>query len=661
MLLRTLAVAAVILMLAGPKLEGELADWFGGKATHHIVLLDDSFSMNDHNTAQGSVPIFNDAVGVVRKIAAEKGTDRLTLLTLSGKSEAKLSEIQLNSDGIQTVENFLAKLEPSYSAAEPETMLSNAVQIVRQSSPRLKPVVYFLSDFRRRNWENPATILKEIETIKGLGGTVRMIRAADTERPNLSLENLEPVNGIHAADIDLLIDATVANHNPDAVQNVQLTLLVDEQVQSNLIIPQIPANGKTAPPLRFPVRLTGAKKHRIEARLQPDAVPNDNSRYLVLDVPQSLEILLIVPANQQSAAQYVRLALSPGGVKSGIQTRIESPAFLVDKPLGVYNAVILLDVPTLESAAVKSLENFVSNGGGVAFFLGPDSNLEFVRDFLYKTGKGLFPVSPITETPLEPDFLSKMPDVSAVKHPIFRLFGDGESPLLDRVRIERYIAAEPVVGQVGILATLRDGAPLVLEKEFGKGRTVTFLTTAAPVWNNWGRGNPSYVVVLLELAAYLAKQSEEPKTLNVGDPLEIKIDTAKYETKLHITTPQTVSTATLDAATSDSGIATAAFTKTELPGFYEVTLKEHSGADIPVPIAVNVNAQEGETALMDVTEISDVLRTVHQPLESAAGFTTSFDFSAEQSISDFLLYIVIAVLLGEIFLAGRILPPIRVH
>ena len=73
MLLRTAAVAAVILMFADPKLEGELAQWLGatwlGKGgTHHIVLLDDSYSMNERNLAQGGTLLFEEAIAVVNEL-----------------------------------------------------------------------------------------------------------------------------------------------------------------------------------------------------------------------------------------------------------------------------------------------------------------------------------------------------------------------------------------------------------------------------------------------------------------------------------------------------------------------------------------------------------------------------------------------------------------
>ena len=43
-----LAVAAVVLMLAQPLLRNRWGALLGGAKTHHVVLLDDSFSMSDH-------------------------------------------------------------------------------------------------------------------------------------------------------------------------------------------------------------------------------------------------------------------------------------------------------------------------------------------------------------------------------------------------------------------------------------------------------------------------------------------------------------------------------------------------------------------------------------------------------------------------------------
>jgi uncharacterized membrane protein len=707
MLLRLLAVTALILMFAGPKLEGTFTGWLGGKPTHHIILLDDSFSMNDRNSAQGGVPLFEDTVAVIRRIveaaARRKSDDRLTLVRLSRAAavekgeEPDLAELLFHSEELPIIQNFLETFRPSQSADNPEQLLTAAVALVRQSNTRLKPVVYFLSDFRRQHWENPTPILKNLAEIRQLGGMVRMIRVTDKEHTNLSVDHLELVDGIHAADVDLLFDATITNHSQEDVENIPLVLLADGQSQSVVTIPKIKAGEQTVPPVRFPIRLNSSEQHRIEVQLQPDAIPDDNHRFLVLKVPEALEILVIssdkrVPATE-SSTQYVRVALSPGGTKSGIRTRVEPPSFLVGKPLTPFHAIFLPDIPLLEPAAVKALEDYVAAGGGLALFPGTGTNLDFLRKELYKNGTGLFPALPIAETVLEPDFLSKTPDMTAAAHPVFRLFGEGESPLLASVKIERYLGVElpkqseppkqTVLPQQNektmpketelqeintpesaprVLATLRNKAPLVLEKEFGKGKTITFLTTAAPIWNNWGRGNPGFVVVMLELAAWLSKRPSEAVPILVGEPFSINLDPSLFEQKIRIQTPSGENNSTdflLDAVLLNDADALATFSRTDQSGFYETAMKERSGNEVRRFFAVNVDAKEGATSLADVSELSNLLRSVNQSLESAAGFSAATDFSAEQSLSDFLLYVVIAMLIAETFLAGRILPPIN--
>jgi hypothetical protein len=215
-----------------------------------------------------------------------------------------------------------------------------------------------------------------------------------------------------------------------------------------------------------------------------------------------------------------------------------------------------------------------------------------------------------------------------------------------------------------VLATLRNGAPLVLEKEFGKGKTITFLTTAAPIWNNWGRSNPGFVVVMLELAAWLSKRSPDAVPIVVGESFNMNFDPSLFERKIRIQTPSSSdedkeTELLLDAALLNEANALVTFSQTDRSGFYEVMLRELSGDEVRRVFAVNVNTKEGETSLANVSEISNLLRSVNQSLESAAGFSTITDFSSEQSLSDFLLYVVIAILIAETFLAGRILPPIK--
>ena len=670
LLLRTSTVVAIILMFAQPRLEGPLAELLGGRPTHHVVLLDDSYSMNDRNAAEGGTPLFDDVKEIVRQIAengaSRRTNDRISLIRFSkagailNGEEPDIAEQVLNADGLNLVRNTIAALESSESGAGPEEPLRAAIHLLRQSMVRLKPVVYFLSDFRQRDWENPASILKALDEVKELGGMIRMVRALDEERPNLTLASLELVAGIHAADVDLLLDATVINNGPHDVDNVQISLYVDGVARPGQTIPGIKARDKTTPPIRFPVRLDGVKPHRIEVRLPPDAVPNDNRRFLALTVPASLEVLLIAPQQSAPSAQYVRVALAPGGAKSGLHVRIEPPMFLMSTSLDRFDAIFLLDVPKLDASAIRNLEEYVESGGGLAFFTGPETDPNFVRNELFKDGKGLFPFAPLAVGTLAPDFLSQTPDVIVRPHPIFRLFGEGESPLLRNVKIDQYVVAEKQVGESELtktLATLRDGSPLVVEKSFGKGRTVTFLTTAAPIWNNWGRGSPSFVVVMLELAAWLAQRNRDETSLIVDAPLLLQVNPAEYKPNINITTPGNDDTDGGQVRVSADAAGQASFPATYRAGFYEAVLRTHSDRETSKLFAVNVDPSEGDTRLVEAGTLSDWLHPLDLSLESAAGFSAPTEFTGAGSLSDALLLIVVLLLLAETFLAGRLLPP----
>lgn len=681
MLLRIAALGTVILMLAGPKLEGPWVDLLLVKPTHHVILLDDSFSMNDSDAARGGASLFEDALGVVRRIvdgaAKRKSGDRLTLVRLSETSaieagaEPEVSELSFDELGLRTLEDAFSSLRPSQGAERPEKLLFAAETIFRRSSTRLKPVAYFISDFRQRDWANAAPVLKQLETLRELGAAVRMVRAVDDEHPNLGIADLRLVDGIHAADIDMILDATIVNHSSEDADNVHLTVWVDDRPQPSLTLPKVKSGERTVPPVRFSVRVDGPGAHRIELRLQPDAIPDDNRRFLAVEVPAALEILLIASDKRTvgsgAASQYVRVALAPGGTKSGIRTRVETPAFLTGNPLKSFDAVFLLEVPVLETSSLQALERYVAEGGGLALFFGAESRVsdqaERFRAEWYKNGEGLLPFAPVGEKSLEPDFLSRMPDLAVWgAHPIFRLFGDGESPLLSSVRIEHYVSVEPESTRGTVLASLRNGAPLVLEKGFGQGRVVAFLTSASPTWNNWGRGNPSFVVVLLELAAWLSKRAHEQRELFVGDEIPLEIDTETFESNVRLHLPPRNEESdgahtTGDAVAESDGVARIRFSDTDHSGFYTAILKEHSGNDVTRLFALNVDADEGRTATVDLSELSEPLRSVKASLESAAGFSMSFDFAGERPWNDALLCVVLLILIGETFLAGRILPP----
>ncbi len=220
---------------------------------------------------------------------------------------------------------------------------------------------------------------------------------------------------------------------------------------------------------------------------------------------------------------------------------METPRFLSLKPLDGFGAIILANIDRLDRSAIKALEQYVASGGGVAFFMGETCQAKFFNDELYRDGKGLFPLPLKGPAELPIDRLESAPDVQVDKHFIFRIFAERRNTFLQTVMVQRYFAAPRIgnprpIRRVRVIARLRNGAPLVVEQHFGKGRVVAFLTTAAPTWNNWAR-NPSFVVVFRICRHIFRRQDVGDAPRLVGEPLELTLDPAKYQPQVRFITP----------------------------------------------------------------------------------------------------------------------------
>ena len=195
-------------------------------------------------------------------------------------------------------------------------------------------------------------------------------------------------------------------------------------------------------------------------------------------------------------------------MRTGIRPQIETPRYLSLKPLDGFAAVNLANIDRLDASAVEALEKYVAAGGGVAFFLGERCRREVLQRRAVSRRQGAVSRCRWRGRPSCWSIgSSRRPTCRSAPHFIFRVFAAKRNTFLQTVTVERYFAVPdgwrpPPDSTVRVAARLRNGAPLVVERSFGKGRVVAFLTTAAPAWNNWAR-NPSFVVAVQDLQAYL--------------------------------------------------------------------------------------------------------------------------------------------------------------
>ncbi len=675
LLLRMAVVAAVVAMIARPRLQNRFGRWFGGANTHHIVLLDDSFSMSDRWADTSAMAQAKKVVEQIGAAAARQTeVNSFTLLRFSqigrlksGTQPDMLKELVNRNSFREDLAKKLADMPVSETAAGPVTALETIHQLLGDPADERR-IVYLVSDFRNRQWNEPTELVRQLAALNQAEAEVHLVNCIGGQRPNLAISRLGPPEGIRAAGVPFFMEVAVRNHGPTAAREVTVLLEEDGHARAPVTIAEIPAGQAVTE--RFLTHFPDEGQHRVVARLKSDAVAADNARFDVVGLPVDIPVLLIDGHIDAWDARFASMALAPGGsVRTGIRPQIEPPRYLGRQPLDPFRAINVANVERLDPAAVTALESYVAGGGGVAFFLGEETDARFINTELYRDGEGLFPIPLASPQVLVMDRLEKAPDLDIDPHPVFRVLGGKRNSFLPMVAIERYFGVpetwEPdPESTVRVVARLRNGAPLVVEQRFGEGRVVAFLTTASPTWNNWAR-NPSFAVVMQELQAYLAARPSQREPHLVGSRLQLQLDPEQYQAEVHFLSPAQApgrtsaggsaslasATGSYEARLTTEGRLELSMDETPLSGIYQAQLTRRDGEAEQRAFAVNVDSEEGDLAALDGAQLAGRLAGIDYTYEQAAAFHYDVGESEHGNLWRWVLFALVVLLVLEQLLA----------
>ena len=658
LLMRMAAMAAVVLMLAQPRLPTQWGRFWDGRRVHHIVLLDDSYSMTDHD---GAVVAFDRAKAAAEHIGVEAArsphSQSFTLIRFSQAADSKrgkpdILDEPVAGDFTKRLSDRLKDLSASETTAGPLPALETVEDWLGENASEQR-IVYLLTDFRAMHWDDPSDLRPFLQNMSRGRTALHLVHCVDQFRPNVAITALDPGEGIRAVGVPFFMNVAVANHSDSPLDDVIVLVKTDGTSRPALRIPRIPARQTIAD--RIQLQFSTPGEHVVTAELDSDPVSVDNHRQCVVDVPGDLPVLLIDGDMEAADATYLASSLRPGGsVATGLTPRIEKPRFLSQNPLRSFRAIYLLNVERLEKSAVEALEEYVSAGGGVGVFLGPRCSASFFNEELYRNGTGFFPVPLTGQEALFVDRLEKTPDLVVTSHPIFRVFSGQRKGFLASVSIARYFATtdplpDSVDSSVEVIARLRNGAPLVVQRKFGKGRVVAFLTTAGPAWNNWARGNPSYVVTMLELQAFLSRPTTKAENVLVGDELRVSYDATLFGPQIRWIQPieHGLEATNTESTLRDDGMFVASLPDVPVSGVYRAELSAKDGGRDAKRVAVNVDPLEGDLALVDGPNLAARLDGIDYRYESAGTFQYAEEEFAGTDLTDTLLYVLLALLLIE--------------
>lgn len=604
---RMLLIAATALMVARPQLVSSLAAWLSADKVHHVVVLDDSYSMSDTSITganSGSGNAWREAQRVTEHILKAATTSGEHHVSILRSSEVALSGSNPEPDTargrveLETLTKQSSEWRPSQTAAELAQAISVAARFAESLGPGVPVVGYVVSDCRTKDLQPADPVVTALAEFANHTSAVQLVPTTNAHHENLAVTALRLLPGAKTANLELTAEVAVTNYGPRTTNRVTVRLTSDETTLPAADMGDIPP-GETSS-RTFPVRFRQSGEHFLSAELEADAVAADNQRFLAISLPSERQVLIVDGSPGTSESLAFTTALNPRTTSTVIRTGWEPVLGQLDdlsnlSAVEEFAAVILLDCPTIPSEAWAALNQYYKSGGGIFISAGKEAkHRDYNRFGLAGSDQPLLPFAMGVTTQAPPASADHKPDLQVTDHPLFKVFAGDRNSFLDLIAVNFHRAAKNVdSGNLRTIATLRGGAPLLIERTDGPGRALLFLTTtarppdASEGWTNLSV-SPVFPVLVNEIVAYLAAPRLKEVPIFVGDNWAKHADGESFTIQ------------SLEGEEVDSSMKLA-----EQPGLFKLTAisPTETSSQPPITLAVNVDPSEGELSLPELSEL----------------------------------------------------------
>ncbi len=610
LLLRALAIAALVFAFARPVLTDRAAT--GGDTRRRAVVL-----VVDRSLSMGYQGVWPRALDSARAIVNGLGAgDRVGVVAYDDAPEVLL---RLSDDKSLAIA-AIATLKPLARG----TRLAPALRTARQmllDAPFAAAEIVVISDLQRAG----AAGIAGIDLPAGV--RLRSIPVGAAVRANSAVRAIEVRRVTEGSRSLLTVKARVQSHELPTARVVQAHLVVNgrDAATSNVSLQQ---NGETV--VTFAPVPAPDDAVALLVALEADALVADDTLHAVVPRDDAVRVALVSPSEGAAGeALFLERALAIGATPAIEIDRLAS-APVSREALARTNLVLFWDM--LPSAAsVAALQDYMTKGGGVVIAAG--SRLADRR------GDNL-PLLPVRMSGLADRVADRGGTLRDVRseHPLFRLFREVPDAL-GAARFLRYPRVD-ISGVVDVLARFDDGLPAVLEQRIGEGRLVV-LTVPLDAQRSDFPLQPAFLPFVRQLVLYtsgrdavpLWRSTSESWSLapSVKDPVVRAPDGTLLRPRADLLSPA--------VPLADAGL-------------YEAFAVSATGTAVG-RVAVNAPASESELTPMDTTELLLGVRDAEPGTMASNAPPTTAELERRQNPWRLLLIIVALVLVVETMMATR--------
>jgi hypothetical protein len=230
-----------------------------------------------------------------------------------------------------------------------------------------------------------------------------------------------------------------------------------------------------------------AGSHILKAALKgnSDFFPKDDTRESIAEVVQSIPVLLIEnPAVSGSKEpSFLAAALESSQSSNSLYrvTRV-SASDVTDAMFWQNRAIILNDVPALDSLLVAALDRFVVSGGGLLVGMGSHTRPTIVNEYWARGGEGFMAAS--IRDKASPTNALHIGSINS-GHPLFASVASTGGDPFKTILVREYFKADKIPADSEVLLALENGDPLLLSRRRNLGTIMQFNSSFDVSWNDF--------------------------------------------------------------------------------------------------------------------------------------------------------------------------------
>ncbi len=361
MLLRMLAVAAVILAVGRPLSRGWLALAAGGRPDTAIVILDRSPSMQARDRDAADTQLDTGRRQLAAAVAT-LGAAHTVVFTDPARPPLELDDPRALAD--------LPSAGPAAAPADIPRLLQAAYDHIRASAAGASEV-WICSDQRANDWAVDAGAWSSLrEAFAALPQPVRfqLLAFPQPVAGNLAVRVTAARLERRAAACDLVLSIVVTREDDGQPSPQPVTVPVTIELGGATSTVEIVVTGREAVLAHHAISLGAEAEPRGHGRVSIPADTNaaDNDFYFVFAEPAPRRTLVV--ADDDEIARGLELVAGIPPDKSATAEADLVPAAAVATAAWAEAALVLWQAPLPEGDAVQLVEAFVNRGGQVVFF-----------------------------------------------------------------------------------------------------------------------------------------------------------------------------------------------------------------------------------------------------------------------------------------------------